>query len=587
MIDSFDVVVRKRILFIIIIGFVSIVSFKLFRLQILDRSTFEEKSRENSIRKVVVDAPRGIFLDRNGEVLVSNKPSYDIQIIPFEYKRELDPILEKRLGLDSGYVSTVLRKYRIYSKYSPRLIKRDVSFEVISWLEENSQKLPGVQYKVGLQRDYSFGINGAHIFGYISEISAEMLNKNKETYDLGDFVGVNGLEKKYEKYLRGEKGYRLVVVDARGKPIRNYEEGKKNKKPKKGMDLLLTIDKPTQQVAENFFGKRRGALIALNPKNGEVIAFVSAPQYDLSVFGRVTLSKYLNELKNDEAKPLFNRATMSTHSPGSTYKMLIALAMLESGVITERDNIVCKGGLQIGNRFFKCTHVHGKVNVLEAIEKSCNTFFYNYIFKLGLDNYEKYSKLFGFGKRTGIDLPGELKGLVPSKKYYDRVYGKGKWSRGQLISLSIGQGELSTTPIQLAQYAALLANRGVTVRPHFVKALKNTELNITEYLKFDTVKVEGISKRNMDIIRKGMYLVINGNGTAQNIKLSDLHIAGKTGTVQNVHGEDHALFIAFAPYEDPQIAVVVLVENVGYGSTYAAPVAQEVIKTYLRYNESH
>ncbi len=585
MIDSIDMIVRRRIVFIIIAGMVAIISFKLFRLQILDRATFEEKSRENSIRKIVVDAPRGIFLDRNGQVLISNKPSYDIQIIPYEYDKSLNPILEKVLQLDSGYVESVLKKYKMYSKYAPRLIKRDVSFDVISWYEENAGKLPGVQYEVGMQRDYSFGVNGAHMFGYLNEISAAMLNKNKDKYDLGDFVGVSGLEKTYEKYLRGEKGYRLLVVDSRGKPIRNYENGKKDKSPTKGMDLVLTIDKATQVKAEELFKDKRGALVALNPKNGEVIAFLSAPEYDLSEFGKVKSIEYLRQLNTDDSKPLFNRVTMSILSPGSTFKMLVALAMLQEGVISTTDRIVCKGGLQIGNRFFKCTHVHGKVNVIEAIEKSCNTFFYNYIFKLGLDNYEKYSKKFGFGSKTGLDIPSEARGIVPSKQYYDRVYGKGNWNRGQLISLSIGQGELSVTPMQLAQYTALLANGGFSIKPHLVKALKNSELNSTELLRFDTLRVSGISKKYWDTIRKGMYNVVNGKGTATNIKMKEIKIAGKTGTVQNPHGADHALFIAFAPYDDPQIAVVVLVENVGYGSTYAAPIAQEIIKTYLRYKE--
>lgn len=581
MIDSLDFIIRRRILFAIIVGFAFIVGFKLFRLQIIDSSAFEEKSKENSIRKVTIDAPRGILLDRNGEVLVSNKPSYDIQIIPYEYDRELDRTLEKRLDLDSGYIATVLKNFRMYSKYAPRLIKRDVPFEVISWLEENAEKLPGVRYKVGLQRDYSFGVNGSHIFGYVSEVSAEQLRKNRDKYSIGDIVGKSGLEKTYEDYLRGKKGYRLVVVDARGKPIRNYKNGAKDKAPVKGNDLILTLDKKTQHRAEELFKDKRGALVAMNPNTGEIIAFLSAPQYDLSVFGRVTSGRLLKELNEDEAKPLFNRAIMSMYSPGSTYKMLVALAFLDNNVVTTNNYITCKGGLEIGGRFFGCTHVHGRVNVIEAIEKSCNTFFYNYIFDLGLDKFEQYSHKFGFGSKTGVDIPGEVRGIIPSKKYYDRVYGKRNWNRGQLISISIGQGEVSTTTIQLAQYASLLANSGVTVKPHFVRAVRNAENNETEYLKYDSIKVEGIKKKNLEIIRKGMYLVVNGDGTAQNIRMKNLKIAGKTGTVQNVHGEDHALFIAFAPYENPEIAVAVLVENVGYGSTYAAPIAQDIIKTYL------
>lgn len=563
---------------------VGIISFKLFRLQILERSRFEQKSKNNSIKKEIIDAPRGVLLDRNGEILVSNKPSYDVLVTPFEYNTELNGLLEKSLELDSGYVDAVLHKYRMYSKYAPRLIKRDAPFEVISWYEENSVKLPGVSYKVGLQRDYNFGVNGAHYFGYLNEISGEMLKKNRDIYSLGDFVGVSGLEKVYENYLRGEKGYKLIVVDSRGKKVRDYESGKKDKAPHKGNDLLLTIDKKTQKVAEQLFKDKRGGVVAMDPQTGEIIAFVSAPQYDLNNFGKVKSGEYIKQLNEDPGKPLFNRVTLAQQSPGSTFKMLVALAMLQEGVIGKNDYVVCKGGLEIGGRLFKCTHVHGKVNVEEAIEKSCNTFFYNYIFRLGLNNYEKYSRLFGFGKPTGIDLPFEEDGLVPSKKYYDRVYGKRNWNKGQLISLSIGQGELSVTLMQLVQYTSLLANKGWTIRPHLVKAIKNSEINSTEPLSYDTIRVDGIRNKNWDLIRKGMYKVVNGDGTATNIKMQEIEIAGKTGTVQNPHGEDHALFVAFAPFDHPRIAIAVLVENVGYGSTYAAPIAQELIKSYLLNN---
>jgi len=257
--------------------------------------------------------------------------------------------------------------------------------------------------------------------------------------------------------------------------VRRYLNGAKDIPPQKGEDLILTIDKATQQRAEELLRGRRGAVVAMNPKTGGIIAFVSSPEYDLANFASVTPAEVLDSLNNDPDKPLFNRASMSIHSPGSTFKMLVALALLQEGIISTGNTVTCKGGLQFGNRFFECTHVHGKVNVESAIEKSCNTFFYTYVQKLGLSRLAKYARMFGFGRKTGIDIYEEAKGLVPDKKYYDRVYGKYNWTKGVLLNLAIGQGEIGVTPLQLAQYTALIANWGRTVRPHFVYALRKLE----------------------------------------------------------------------------------------------------------------
>jgi len=580
--EEIDISTRRRIFFAIIMGFVALVSFKLFSLQVLEPSRFRQRAERNFIKKIEVPAPRGVFFDSEGSLLVSNKPSFTMEIIPHDYDWSKNPLVEKVLGVPEGYVKRILKRKRNYSRYFPVRIKKDVSLNVIAWYEENVTALPGLTYAVEYQRDYSFGVVGSHMFGYTNEISLRLLKKYKGIYEAGDFIGVVGLERSYEKFLRGRKGYRYVVVDAKGKMIRPYKNGKEDLPPRKGYDLLLTIDKKTQHVAENLLRGKRGAVVALNPKTGGVIAFVSSPEYDLSKFASVTPSDVLDSLNNDENKPLFNRASMSVHSPGSTFKMLVALAFLQEGIINRHNIVNCGGGLQFGNRFFKCTHVHGRVNVEEAIEKSCNTFFYTYIQRLGLERLARYARMFGFGKKTGIDIYEEAAGLIPDTKYYDRIYGRHRWSRGVLLSLAIGQGEISVTPLQLAQYCALLANKGETVKPHFVYALKSPTDSSIKILTYDTLRVS-VSERNMALVRKGMFDVVNREGTATNIALPDLKIAGKTGTVQNPHGKDHAIFIAFAPYENPQIAVSVLVENVGYGSTYAAPIAQKVIMAYLRY----
>ncbi len=582
MINEVDSQVRKTIFFILIIVLAGVIIFKLFSLQVVERSTFLKRSKENYIKKIVLKPARGVFFDRNGNLLVSNTHSFNVQITPAYYNPRFNRLLEDLLKLKRGTLARILKNRKNFGGFSPVRIKKDVPFKFISWYEENSSKLKGIKYSVELQRDYSFGVNGSHFFGYLGGVSLKQLKKYGGLYAADDLIGILGLERSYEKYLRGKKGYKLFVVNAKGKIIKRYKNGALDNPPQKGKDLLLTIDKKTQIQAERLMKGKRGAVVALDPRSGEILAFVSSPQYNLSDFAGVTSPFVLDSLSNDPDKPLFNRATLSEYPPGSTIKMLDALALLQENIITTSNIVNCKGGLQFGNRFFKCTHVHGRVNVIEAIEKSCNTYFYYYVQKLGLEKLAYYARMFGFGRKTGIDIGEEVNGRVPDENYYNKVYGKNKWTRGVLLSLAIGQGEWGVTPIQLAQYAALLANWGKTVRPHFVKAILDSGSRQRTNLTFDTLKVN-IKRKYLDIVRRGMFYVVNRKGTAVNIALKDLAIAGKTGTAQNPHGKDHAVFIAFAPYDSPQIAVAVLVENAGYGATYAAPIARRVIETYLRY----
>ncbi len=578
--NSFGSADRRRILFFIIVVFFAVSIFQLFRMQILEQVVYKEKSTENSIKKIMLKAPRGIFFDRKFNVLVSNKPSYSFQITPANYNRELNPLIENVLGVDSNYISQILFKSADYSRYIPRLIKRNVDFSFVAWLVENSSKLSGTSYAIEMQRDYSFGINGAHVFGYTREINYSQLKKYEGFYSLGDYIGIKGIEKTYENYLRGEKGYKLVIVNSSQRIIGKYENGKKDKAPVKGYDLILTLNSDAQKVAEKEFEHQTGSLVAIEPNTGEVLAFVSSPQYDLAEFASIMDESMIRKIIRDKNKPLFNRGTSSIYPPGSTIKMLAALIGLQEGLITEYSTIDCKGGLQYGNRFFRCHGVHGRTNVIKAIEQSCNTYFYKLILDIGLDRWANYVKEFGFGKKTGIDLSEESNGIVPDSKYYDKVYGKGKWTRGNLISLGIGQGELSVTTVQLAQYAALLANFGKTKSPHLVKGYLAQDNQEFIPLKFKDVSVD-IKRKYFDIVREGMFKVVNGKGTATSIKLKEYKIAGKTGTSQNPHGKDHALFIAFAPYDNPKIAIAVMVENVGFGSSFAAPIARDVIKAYL------
>ncbi|MCS7054428.1 MAG: penicillin-binding protein 2 [Ignavibacterium sp.] len=569
---------RGVILYIILLGIITIFSIRLFQMQIINQKEYDLKSAGNSIKAIEQIPFRGVFYDRNLNLLVDNIPAYTLRITPAYYDTSLNKILDAVLGFEEGMVSSILQKNRIYSKYVPIKIKRGIDFNVVSWLEENTNFLPGVDYVVEMQRGYPFGVMGSHLFGYTKEISPEQYKLEKDYYKPGDYVGHNGIEKAYEKELRGVKGYKYVLVDSKRKEIDRYKNGEADRESVKGKDLVLSIDGYAQKAAEEEMKGKRGAVVAIEPSSGEILALVSSPEYDLNQFSYVTTKEFLEKIYSDPADPLFNRATMSLKPPGSTFKILAALVALEMGVIDENTIINCGGGFTFG-RFFKCHGSHGATNVVRAIEKSCNTFFYQLIYKIGLNNLKRYAMEFGFSRKTGIDIGEEAAGLITDESYYEKIYGK-NWPRSILASLGIGQGEISVTPLQLAFFTALTANNGKSFKPHVVKGyLDNKNGKIVKY-KFPEVKTS-IRKDVFDIVKKGMYLVVNGNGTATHIRSNDFKIAGKTGTAQNPHGKDHALFIGFAPFENPKIAIAVVVENVGFGGTHAAPIAKKVIEAYL------
>ncbi|MCX6149740.1 MAG: penicillin-binding protein 2 [Ignavibacteriales bacterium] len=570
---------RRRILFLIVIGTFAIIVIQLFNMQIIKQGIYDEQSADNSIKGIVQTPLRGVFYDRNYKVLVNNKPSFTLIITPSIYDRKLDHLIETVLGSDSGFIGKILTNNSIYSKYIPIRIQRDVSFQVVSWVEENAEKLPGVSYMVELERAYEDSIKGSHMFGYTKEVGKKQLEADKY-YEMGDFIGNAGIEKTYEKYLRGQKGIKYILVDSKRKEIGRFKEGINDKNSIKGDDLVLTIDADIQRIAEKGFEGKNGALVAIEPKTGEVLAFVSSPEFNLNDFTTVTSKDIWQEINADPDKPLFNRATLSANPPGSTFKILAAIAALEEGIITTENTFYCGGGFYFG-RFFKCHGGnHGSLNVVHAIEKSCNSFFYQLILKIGLDKWSEYGRRFGFGQRTGIDINEERPGILPSTEYYNKRYGKNGWTKGFIVSLGIGQGELSVTPLQLAQYVSLIANDGKSYRPHLVKGYLDANKKLVP-LSFPIVDTK-VSKKTMDIVKEGMFLVVNGAGTATGVRLPGINVAGKTGTAQNPHGKDHAWFIGFAPYEDPKIAVAVFVENAGFGATWAAPIAKAVIQEYLK-----
>jgi len=577
--ENFASINRRSFISGFLIIIFGIISFRLFQMQILDRQSYEEKSADNSIKAIEQIPFRGVFYDRNLKVMVDNIPAYTLRITPADYDTSLNQMIDKILGVNAGYVALILKKNKIYSKFIPIRIKRGIGFEVVSWYEENKEYLPGVDYIVEMQRGYPFGIMASHSFGYTKEISPQQLKNEKDYYAPGDYVGHNGIEKQYEKDLRGIKGFNYVLVNSNRKEIGKYKDGTADKNSIKGKDLVLSFDADVQKVAEEQMLGKRGAVVAIEPATGEILAILSAPDYDLNQFSYVTSKEFLQELYNDPDKPSFNRATMSLKPPGSTFKMLAAIAALDLGVITPQTTFYCGGGFTFG-RFFKCHGSHGSVNVIHAIEKSCNSFFYQLIYKIGLDKWKEYALKFGFSQKTGIDIGEEAAGFIPGEDYYIKLYGE-KWPRSIMASLGIGQGEVSVTPLQLAKYVALIANNGKSFQPHIVKGYLDDQTKKIIPYKFPEVNT-GIKKEVFDIVKEGMFLVVNGSGTATHIRMSDIHISGKTGTAQNPHGKDHALFVGFAPSENPKIAVAVVVENVGFGGTHAAPIAKALIETYLK-----
>jgi penicillin-binding protein 2 len=577
--EFFGSLKRRAVIYFIITISTTVLGFRLFQMQIVNQQEYEIKSSDNSVKSIELDPLRGLFYDRNMTLLVSNSPAYTLRITPADYDTSLNKLLETVIDADSGFINNFLYQNRAYSKYFPLRLKRGIDFKVVSWIEENSYNLQGIDYILELYRNYPAGIIASHAFGYTKEISAKQLTKNKEFYKQGDFVGYNGIEKTYEDILRGKKGYTYVLVDSRRRELGNFKNGADDLPPINGRSVVLTFDAETQFAAERELEGKRGALVAIDPSTGEILAFVSAPEYDLNKFSFITPKDFITALYNDPSRPLFNRATMSINPPGSTFKMLSAIAALDLGLITPSYTINCTGGFTYG-RFFKCHGSHGTVNVVSAIEKSCNTFFYKLIYKIGLERWKEYASKFGFGKKTNVDIPEEIAGLIPDENYYIKRYGD-NWPKSIMASLGIGQGEVSVTPLQLAHYTALIANNGTSVQPHFVRGYLDKNTSELIPLKFNPVNT-GVDKSVIKIVKEGMYLVVNGRGTATHIKLEDIEIAGKTGTAQNPHGEDHAWFVAFAPFDNPKIALAVLVENVGFGGTHSAPIAKRIIETYLR-----
>ncbi|MCB0723160.1 MAG: penicillin-binding protein 2 [Ignavibacteriae bacterium] len=575
---------KKYVFYGLVLMVAVVLVFRLVQLQLMNQSEYGKESMSNSTKTVTIIPPRGLMYDRNGKVVVDNRPSYSVMITPSQFDTNQIQEIAGLIQMEPAEIREILKGVRGTNRFNPTRIKRDVDFPVISYLSENEDRLIGVDYQVEALRYYPNDFRGSHIFGYTKEISEKQLkNQVGNYYKQGDIIGIKGLEKEYETYLRGEKGYEFIAVDVKGREMGSVNDGKDNIAPINGSDLMLSIDSELQAYAEKLMKNYKGAIIAMDPRTGEILCMVSKPDFDLSIFSGPTDKAVLNALMTDEGKPLFNRATMTNYPPGSTWKMMMGLAGMGSGTITPTSTIVCGGSFTFGTKTFMDHGAYGPINVVTAIEHSSNVFFYKLALQIGLDNYHKFGTMLGFGKKTGIDIPEELPGRLPSVEYYNKVYGEGKWTQGYIVSLGIGQGELGVTPIQMAAYTSAIAMDGLYWQPHFVKKVVNPNTQQEETPQFQSRQID-IPKKYFEVVKKGMYLVVNGNGTATNIKNQDFKLAGKTGTAQNSGGPNHSWFVGFAPYDDPRIAVCVLGEGAGWGNVFGAPAAGAIMVRFLSGN---
>ncbi len=565
---------------IVVVALLAIAA-KLGNMQLMNEVSYGKKSEEITTRILVQQPLRGEIFDRNGNVMVENDPAYEVSVVPFEFKDSQIPALATLLQMDSVDIVRRIQIGETISPYFPVKLKRDISFATLSSIEEHLKEFVGVYFDIEPKRVYVGKSRAAHVLGFTKEISEQQLATLGDYYKPGDIVGYTGLEASYETILRGQKGLKYFAVNARGQTVGSYDNGRIDVQSQDGSDLHLSIDEGLQALAESLMVGRKGAIVAIDPANGEVLALVSAPDFDPSVFSGYTSRQDWDELNSGDDHALFNRATMSVLPPGSTFKMVLASAALQEGIIRDSWTVHCPGFFYFGGRVFKDDAVHGTVNIYQAIGKSCDVYFYNLMLKVGFDAWTKYGEMFGFGTKTGIDLREELPGIMPSRAYYDQIFGKNRWTTGYLISLSIGQGEVSVTPLQLAAYTASLADFGKYFQPHIVRYMVDRKTGKTYYTQYNERDIP-ISKEVFDQLRQGMELVVNGpGGTGHAAQIPGVIVAGKTGTAQNPHGKSHAWFISFAPFDNPKIALCVLVENAGWGGSYAAPIAKQLMEYYL------
>src|SRR5262245_39019580 len=574
----------------------ALVGARLWYLQVVQGTEMRSLSENNRIRLVRVPAARGVVYDRNGDLLIDNRPSFDAIFVP-EDARDRRQVLRKAaqyLGEDEAALHQLVRAPSGRPPYQGIVLRRDLDWPGVVALETHQLDLPGVSLQVGPKRYYRYGPMAAHLLGYVGEVSERELEVGDGTYRRGDLLGKAGLEKTWDGELRGNGGGQQVEVDALGRRVRVLKEVP----DLPGATLTLTIDRDLQETAENALGESDGAIVALDPRNGEVLAMVSHPAFDPNVFARGIRRNEWRDLVQDPKHPLNNRAVQGQYPPGSTFKIAVATGALEEGVVNSFTHVGCSGGVQFGNHFFRCWRKggHGGVDLHRAIVESCDVFFYQVGQRLGVDGIAKYARLLGLGIPSGIRLEHEKTGTIPDSEWKRRRF-KQPWFPGETLSVAIGQGYVTATPLQMAEMTAMIANGGIRYRPHFVKRVEAPDGSLREEVQPEILGNANLKASTLVQVRNGMRdVVMTEAGTGKKSRVPGIEVAGKTGTAQAVkmgenragsnkgvrESKDHAWFIAFAPVDRPEIAVSCIVEHAGeHGGTVAAPIVQQVLARYF------
>jgi len=555
---------------------------RMFQLQILDHEEYAPLSRQNSIRMDIVNPARGLILDRYGEILVENQPIYSITITPSKFDRKKIGLLSTILQIDSQLILERVNEAQDYSWHRPSRLFTEVPFEIFSVVEENLWRLPGIGHQIESKRNYPKELSASHILGYLREADPEDYEEIVELR-LGDKIGKSGIEMVYDQFLRGEKGMSYLRVNAYGQSLGYFDDGNLNAPPEKGADLLTSIDSDLQALAEKLMENKTGGVVAMDPNTGEVLSLVSAPTYDLEKLSGRMDSKYWQSVNVDSLKPLYNRAISSRQPPGSTFKPFMGLYGLHTGMITPEMELTSTGSY-IRGRAYGDLADPGVYDLEKALAKSSNYYFFWMMDRIatngGLDDWSEKIKDMGMGPRNNIDLPFETRGIIPSTDYMNLNFGEQYWGIGDLMSLGVGQGMVSVSPLQMAVAVSLIANGGYKVQPHIVKEIHHSDgrINFTQPYK---ERIEWVKPEYLTAVGEGMRKVVTEGSSRYYTDIPDIPTAGKTGTSQNPHGQDHGWFIAYAPYDNPQIAIAVLTENSGYGSISAAPIASLLIEQYL------
>ncbi|MGD2035766.1 MAG: penicillin-binding protein 2 [Bacteroidales bacterium] len=578
---------RKYIIGGIVLLVGLIFTVRLFLLQVVN-SNYKLSAESNTRRMEIVYPARGLIYDRNGVMIAHNLPSYDLKIAPYELEAFDSVELCNTLSINIEVLRDAIKRVKSNpnERFNPFI--KQLPSETFGILKEKQYKFPGFYFSIRTLREYDREI-AAHLLGYVGEVDSGIILKNPY-YELGDYIGVSGIESSYEEYLKGEKGRKYKLIDVHGREQGSYKDGRFDTDAKPGRNITITIDADLQEYGEQLMRNYEGSIVAIEPATGEILAYVSTPAYNPSLLvGRMREENYLM-LKNDTLEPLFNHAIQALYPPGSTFKTVNALIGLQENVISNRTTYYCDLGYYARGVKVACHAHESPLDLLHAIQHSCNAYFCNVYRRIiedpdfesvegSYENWRDHLRSMGFTQPLGIDLPYEKGGFIPRPDYYDRYYGKGRWKALTIISMAIGQGEVLTTPLQIANLAALIANKGYYYTPHVVKKIDGIDTIST---RFTSPHYASIDTGYFDVVINGMKMAVNDpGGTATWVRHKDIVICGKTGTAENPHGEDHSVFMAFAPKENPEIAIAVYVEHGKWGASYAAPIASLMIEKYL------